>query len=121
MKYILPFLFVLVAVPTFAQETPDLPGIKPKPTLAQCRADSDAWARIDPMNDSKSNFNHDDLQDMVFEMGRCVYGVDAKNKEKYVQVSTTLQTCIALRYYDFLSRHPEMWKPFEKEDAAGQR
>jgi hypothetical protein len=121
MKFIFLVLAVLVGTPAFAQVTPNPITSKPMPTLAQCRADLDAWSSIDPSNDSKSTLTHDDLLEMVLEMSRCGFAVDAKNNDKYVQAEKTIQTCIFGRYFDFLRRHPTLWEQFVKEDAAGQR
>jgi hypothetical protein len=121
MKSTLLVLSVLVGSPLFAQVTPNPLSSKPMPTLAQCRADLDAWSSIDPVNDSKSSLTHDDLLDMVLEMSRCGFAVDAKNNDKYLKVEGSIQTCIAGRYFDFIRRHPTLWDQFVKEDASGER
>jgi hypothetical protein len=121
MKFTLPFLFVLLATPALAQVVPNPLSSKPMPTLAQCRADLDAWKSIDPLKDSKSTLTHDDLLEMVLEMSRCGFAVDTKNNDKYVDVQKTIQICISSKYYDFISRHRALWEQFEKEDAGGER
>jgi Zn-dependent oligopeptidase len=115
-------LFLLIAAPLFAQVTPNPITSKPVPTLAQCRADLDAWSTsIDPQTDNKSTFTYDDLTEMVLEMSRCGFSVDAKNNDNYVKVEDRIQACIAGRYFDFIRRHPALWDQFTMEDAGGAR
>jgi hypothetical protein len=122
MKFMPPALAFLVGVSVFAQVTPNSVTSKAMPTLAQCRADSDAWATgINPETDSKSLLTADDLMQMVVETSRCGFSVDMQNRNRYLKVEEQIQACISARYFDFLRRHPALWEQFVREDAAGER
>jgi hypothetical protein len=119
MKIILAMFVILIATPAFGQQIP-------MPTVAQCRADRDAWADIEPINDSQSALPEHRLEEMVLEMSQCANTVDGKGPstkafDGYNKVFTNIMGCVYARYMDFVLRHPEIAKKFKEEDAAGAR
>lgn len=117
----LAFAVLISGVAVSAQVVPNSITSKPLPTLQQCRADLDAWSKIDPVDDSKSMLTHDDLQEMAIEMSRCGFAVDLKNNAKYTDAFKTIYSCESGRYFDFIRRHNGLWNQFENEDKAGAR
>jgi hypothetical protein len=120
------FVFLISGIEASAQVAPNNITSKPKPTLQQCRADLDAWSKIDPANDGESLLTYDDLLRMAVEMSDCGTLVDPDPRSpggtavKYGKVFDTIYKCISSRDSDFISRHG-LLKQLMKEDKAGAR
>jgi hypothetical protein len=121
------FVFLVSGIEASAQVAPNDITLEPAPTLQQCRADLDAWSKIDSTKDYESHFTYDDLEEMARAMVQCGVGVDSAPRSpgvvaaKYYKVFMTINSCITSRYFDFIFRHDELRRQFEKEDKAGAR
>jgi hypothetical protein len=121
MKTTIFLLALLSASSAFGQKT-----TIPMPTVAQCRADRDAWQDVAPEHDSQSSFTEPRLEEMALEMSRCANVVDGrgpatKGFEPYTGVFMNIMSTIKGRYMNFVLRHPDVEAKFHQEDEAGAR